>query len=153
MEQRSSPISPWVRHAFRRPLRLFSRARSGSSAGILWWQSGAARKLAAAPEAMQELKRILMLRRASWWTGGPGGRQSVDHQLAVRLHALSAQPMPIEDRMTPHKARRPTRSRNTIDIAVEAVVAVRDDTEVFIAGLGVGDAPGAGGPSKFISFW
>src|SRR5882724_8359258 len=46
--------------------------------------------------------------------------------------------------MPPHEACRPARSRNTVDVAVKDVVAVRDDGEVFKARLDVGRASGAG---------
>src|SRR5260370_42420568 len=46
--------------------------------------------------------------------------------------------------MPPHEARRPARSRNTIDVAVKDVVAVRDYGEVFMARLDVGHASDAG---------
>src|ERR1700730_2717916 len=46
--------------------------------------------------------------------------------------------------MPPHEARGPARSRNTIDVAVKDVVAVRDYGEVFMARLDVGRASRAG---------
>src|SRR6476646_5824621 len=50
--------------------------------------------------------------------------------------------------MPPHKAHGAARSRNTIDVAVEQVVAVRDDGEVLMARLDVGRASGTGGALK-----
>src|SRR5882724_24768 len=47
--------------------------------------------------------------------------------------------------MPPHKARGPARSRNTVDVSVKQVVAVRDDGEVLMARLDVGRASGTGG--------
>src|SRR6266446_810887 len=74
--------------------------------------------------------------------------QSIDYQPAVRLHALPAQGVPVENLMPPHEARRPARSRNTIDVAVKRVVAVRDYGEVLMARLDVGRASGTGGTLK-----
>src|SRR5690242_12446125 len=47
--------------------------------------------------------------------------------------------------MPPDEAGRPARARNPIYIAVETVVAVRDDREILIVEADVGNAAGASG--------
>ena len=56
------------------------------------------------------------------------------------------EPVPVGDVLTPHEAGRFARVPNTICIAVEPVVAIGNDREVLILGLGVGDAAGTDGP-------
>src|SRR5258708_11312312 len=46
--------------------------------------------------------------------------------------------------MPPYKPRWPARSGGTIYVTVKDIISVRDDGKVFVARLGVGNAPGAG---------
>src|SRR5689334_19819881 len=72
----------------------------------------------------------------------PGWTSEKDQPTAL-LQALSPKPVPVSHVMAPDEAGRPAHARNPICIAVETVVAVRDDLEILIQEADVGNAAGA----------
>src|SRR5262249_24790631 len=67
------------------------------------------------------------------------GWTSEKDQPTALLQTLSPKPVPVSHVVAPDEAGRPAHARNPICIAVETVVAVRDDREILIQEADVGN--------------